>query len=53
MISHPYNLRYARQPEQIIPGPKTASANQAPFFPKLSNTEQQFIPGWPIIGKFN
>jgi hypothetical protein len=22
------------------------------FFPKLSNTEQRFIPNWPIISEF-
>ena len=27
--------------------------NPAPFFPKLSNTGQRFIPNWPIIRKFN
>jgi len=29
--------------------PKTASTPLQPFFQKLSNTGQQFIPDWPII----
>jgi hypothetical protein len=29
--------------------PKTAMAPLQPFFPKLSNTGQEYIPDWPII----
>jgi hypothetical protein len=41
-----------RVAEDILPGAKQPPIPPL-FFPKLSNTEQRFIPNWPIIRKFN